>query len=275
MEMMEQPIPRRALALSGGASFGAYQAGVLAALEQSEWQPHVAMGISIGAVNGWLLARGVSASEMRELWLELPGRIKLENARFSLPWRAQAPLFRAWLDVVYHAFAKRPPRFEMETILLEAPSWRAVRVPIHEAGRDHLLAACALPGVMSPVRIDGKTYLDHGPVRNMPLPELLESDPDDVIAVDLLAAHPLPTFKRARRAATAATNWLRRRPARQPLPAARTQIRVIGHPEPLGGVMESFRWTPEFAQRLYAKGLEDGLAAFTPAQPEQSAGFAA
>jgi NTE family protein len=54
----------RALVLSGGASFGAYQAGVWKALEAHGWEPDVIIGVSIGCVNAFALSRGASDDEM-------------------------------------------------------------------------------------------------------------------------------------------------------------------------------------------------------------------
>src|SRR6185436_480327 len=52
--------PRRtALVLSGGGMFGAYQAGVWAALHHSI-QLDMVVGASIGCLNGWLIAGGCS-----------------------------------------------------------------------------------------------------------------------------------------------------------------------------------------------------------------------
>jgi len=55
---MDNPIPSKALVLSGGGGRGAYQVGVLRFLEEHEWYPDVIVGTSIGAVNGAAMASG-------------------------------------------------------------------------------------------------------------------------------------------------------------------------------------------------------------------------
>jgi NTE family protein len=42
---------RKALVLQGGGALGAYQAGVYAALSETELEPHWIAGVSIGAIN--------------------------------------------------------------------------------------------------------------------------------------------------------------------------------------------------------------------------------
>ena len=48
---------RKALVLSAGGMFGAYQAGAWEVLSQS-FQPDIVIGASIGSLNGWAIAAG-------------------------------------------------------------------------------------------------------------------------------------------------------------------------------------------------------------------------
>ncbi len=72
----------RALVLSGGGGRGAFHAGVyqylmkknktnVDAFHAQEWDPHVIVGTSIGAVNGAAIAQGMSADELVEVWQSL------------------------------------------------------------------------------------------------------------------------------------------------------------------------------------------------------------
>src|SRR6185369_1497455 len=70
--------PRRtALVLSGGGMFGAYQAGVWAALHNSI-QLDMVVGASIGCLNGWLIAGGCSGDALAEQWLSLGSSSRVE-----------------------------------------------------------------------------------------------------------------------------------------------------------------------------------------------------
>src|SRR5690606_5556896 len=120
---MVEERPMRALVLSGGASFGAYQAGVWKALEEQAWEPDVIIGVSIGSINAFALSHGASEEEMSYIWHDLPGEVGgVAHAALS-PWK-HLRLFRDWLDAVVERFADRPSRCDMRAVLLEAPSLR-------------------------------------------------------------------------------------------------------------------------------------------------------
>ncbi|TSD59573.1 patatin-like phospholipase family protein [Variovorax sp. KBS0712] len=62
---------RKALVLQGGGALGAYQAGVYAALSETDQQPHWIAGVSIGAINAALIAGNAPAQRvdrLREFW---------------------------------------------------------------------------------------------------------------------------------------------------------------------------------------------------------------
>ncbi len=62
---------RKALVLQGGGALGAYQAGVYAALSESDLQPHWIAGVSIGAINAALIAGNAPdrrVERLREFW---------------------------------------------------------------------------------------------------------------------------------------------------------------------------------------------------------------
>ncbi len=253
----------RGLALSGGAAFGAYQIGVWRALEERGWRPDVATGISIGSVNAWLIARDVPLEALESIWLDwpaelLPGRVR----RFALPWQAQAPMFRAWIERIVNEYGGRAVVRQGRMTMLEAATGRMLTISTDDAGPTDLLAACALPGVMAPVRTRGKLCLDCGVLRYIPVRETVEAGADEIVLVDLLAAHPFPTARRARHALLA----LRNRLAGRPFDPARPeddgiQVTVIAHPAPLGGVLESFRWKRAVVERLIANGYRDACLA--------------
>ncbi|MDH6594797.1 NTE family protein [Variovorax sp. TBS-050B] len=62
---------RKAMVLQGGGALGAYQAGVYAALSETELQPHWLAGVSIGAINAALIAGNAPekrVERLREFW---------------------------------------------------------------------------------------------------------------------------------------------------------------------------------------------------------------
>src|SRR3954470_865073 len=60
---------KTALVLSAGGMFGAYHAGAWKALSR-DFAPDIVVGASVGALNGWLIASGVSAQELERQWLD-------------------------------------------------------------------------------------------------------------------------------------------------------------------------------------------------------------
>lgn len=76
--LAHQPDRPLALVLSGGGARGAFQVGVWEVL-RNDWQglgrsPAVVSGTSAGAINGALIAAGLTPAEMLEFWLDLAKR---------------------------------------------------------------------------------------------------------------------------------------------------------------------------------------------------------
>ncbi len=247
------------LAFSGGAAFGAYQAGVWLELQALGWKADIVSGISIGGVNAYLAAHGVTAEEMVEVWAEWPAELLPGRERTSgPPWAAQTPMFLAWVDRIVERFGPRPLVSRLRLVAIEAASWRRVVFEDEHAGHDQLLAACALPGVLPPVKIDGRRLIDSGVLRYEPIRECLEVGADELIAVDLLEKHPFPPARWVRKSILATLDWMRgERSEPGPAELAGVQLLKIGHPQLLGTVRESFRWSRETADRLIAAGRQD------------------
>ncbi|MFO7846797.1 MAG: patatin-like phospholipase family protein, partial [Balneolaceae bacterium] len=61
---------KRVLIMSGGGSKGAFQAGVIEQLSKQGWKPDAVAGISVGALNGVMVATG-KAGELVSIWKDL------------------------------------------------------------------------------------------------------------------------------------------------------------------------------------------------------------
>ena len=59
----------RALVLSGGGLFGAWQAGAWSALA-GRISPDLIVGASVGSLNGYVIASGATPDELRAMWLD-------------------------------------------------------------------------------------------------------------------------------------------------------------------------------------------------------------
>lgn len=255
----------KALVLSGGASFGAYQVGVRQALEQAGWQPDFIVGVSIGAVNAYAFSRGADHEELVALWRDLPHEIAGSQPAPALPWRRDVQLFRAWLEQVVRRFESRPPVCPMQALLLEAPSLRVHTIEGRHTERRHLNAACALPGILAPVRIDRRWMIDCGVVRNLPLAEAIAAGADEIVTVDLLANHAIPLVPLLRKSLMHARDVVYGECSEPPLKPDGPKLIRVEHPGPLGSLLDAFRFDRERSAALIELGRNDALQALRQA----------
>jgi NTE family protein len=95
-----------ALVLQGGGALGAYQAGVYEALAEAELHPDWIAGISIGAINGALIAGNAPEArvdKLRSFWERVTAKPCFDwSERFSL---ANGDTVRQWLNQLGANFA--------------------------------------------------------------------------------------------------------------------------------------------------------------------------
>jgi NTE family protein len=175
---------RVAFILSGGASLGAVQVGMLRALYERGIRPDMLVGTSVGAVNSaWIAGRPdpEGIDHLCEIWLSLRRR---DVFPFNPLTSAAGLLGRA-----NHFIPNDALRTVLETHLpytrLEEAS-----VPVHVVATDlksgraailtsgpavpALLASCAIPGVFPPVTIGRRDYIDGGVANHTPMSVALE-----------------------------------------------------------------------------------------------------
>ena len=160
-----------AFVLSGGASLGSIQVGMLKALFEAGIKPDFLVGTSVGAVNaawiaGWPSAEGIA--KLEEIWLGL----RREDV-FPLGWAAATGL----LGKTNHLFSNGALRNLLERNLPYERLENAT-VPVHvvtselKSGRavilssgptvPALLASSAIPGLFPPVTIGRRDLVDGG-----------------------------------------------------------------------------------------------------------------
>jgi NTE family protein len=168
-----------AFVLSGGASLGAVQVGMLQALLRWGARPDFVLGTSVGAVNGaWLAGHpdAAGADRLASIWRGL----RRADVFPSSPLRAlTAAAGRSRAVVSPHGLrgllAEQIPFQRLEN----AP------VPLHVVvadvltGEDVLLsdgpaveavmASAAIPGLYPPAQAGGRCYMDGGTVNNTPI----------------------------------------------------------------------------------------------------------
>lgn len=177
--------------LSGGASIGAIQAGMLEALFERGITPDLIVGSSAGALNGAFIATRPpsvqTAQELGQVWRSLrrgqifptnpvTGALGFLGARDHLmPASGLAQLMRK------HEIAERLEQtlaalHVIATDVLRGEEVRLSRGPLVEA----VIATAAIPGVFSPVEWDGRQLIDGGVSNNVPLSHALELGADRI-----------------------------------------------------------------------------------------------
>lgn len=182
---------RIGLALSCGGARGLAHIGVIQVLEREGIPISAIIGSSMGAYIGALWAAGVNGDGLEELAAEIKDRRALfrlmdfvlppfkgfvhgqkirKHLERNLGNRTIAELDRPLFIVATH----------LDTVSGEVlPSNTPVAAAVQ--------ASCAIPGIISPVVLDGKRYIDGGAAEPMPVALLRKlTDVDSVIAVNVL-----------------------------------------------------------------------------------------
>ena len=223
MEAPLQPRPRVGLVLGGGGAKGAAHVGVLDVLDELRIPVDCIIGTSMGALVGGTYASGMSADELetairsiswqdtigrRGLRRQVPMRRKLVGSTYSNSLEfgvrdgslmAPSGLISSQnVDLTIQYLVGRS-RGIAEFDKLPIP-FRAVATDMQSGEMvvlDHgdlalaMRASMAVPGVFSPVNIDGRILGDGGLTRNVPVDIARQTCADVVIAVAV--PNPRPT----------------------------------------------------------------------------------
>ncbi len=177
--------PTTAFVLSGGASLGAVQVGMLEALYERGIAPDLIVGTSAGALNGAFIASRPqtveTVDELGELWRGLRrGRVFpvdplvgllgfLGTRDHLVPDRGLRRIVKAQLDV--DSLEEMPiPLHVIATDVLTGEEVRLSEGPVLEA----VMASAAIPGVLPAVDWDGRMLIDGGVANNAPISHAIE-----------------------------------------------------------------------------------------------------
>ena len=168
-----------AFVLSGGASLGSIQVGMLQALTANGIRPDLIVGTSAGAVNGAWLASGDTERDLVQLadiWRGLhrndvfpanpiTGVLGLAGwADHLVPDRALRRLLAKHLRFERLEDAPIPLHVVATDVLT------GVDVQLSQGNAiDAIMASAAIPGIFPPVRIGGRLLMDGGVVENTPI----------------------------------------------------------------------------------------------------------
>lgn len=171
------------LALGGGVVRGLAHVGVLSVLEEAELPVDCIAGTSAGAIVGACYAAGMPVADIEKLAFELNWR------RLAQPvWPRQGFVsfdrLERWLTMLLGdvTFADLPRALAIVAADLERGEVVVVKEgPVARA----VQASCSLPGLVTPVRINGCLLSDGGVVDDLPVAATRSLGADFVIGVDL------------------------------------------------------------------------------------------
>ncbi|MFQ5720596.1 MAG: patatin-like phospholipase family protein [Acidobacteriota bacterium] len=208
--------PRVALVLGGGAARGLAHLGVLEVLERERFPIDLIVGTSIGALVGGVYATVGDAEETQRRFVEFAESSDFRRRAFDFIREARHEPQQGILSSasallrrgIFYGYALYKVSFmSAEALahninrLLPDVDTGDTRVPFAAVaadlatGQEVILAggpirtmaaaSCAIPGVLPPVPIDGRTFIDGGWVDRVPALPALRLGADLVIGVDI------------------------------------------------------------------------------------------
>jgi len=174
------------LALGGGATRGFAHIGVLNILEENGIIPDIVVGTSAGAVTGVLYSGGIRGARLTEVAQQLQ-RDQIIDWSYSGRGFIRGDLLQ---DYINNLLGNRLIDDFATVFAATATDLENGRLVIFTKGDAGLAirASSAIPGLVSPVTINGRDYVDGGLVSKIPVHVARELGADIVIAVDVSRA---------------------------------------------------------------------------------------
>lgn len=239
----------KALVLSAGGMFGAYQVGAWEVLSEY-FTPDLVVGASVGSLNGWAIAGGCKPQELARYWQELDtSKVRL---RFPLS-PLQGFVDTRGMDAVAREFhAAFTPKIPYALVLTELLRLRPVIFDRNITYR-HLVASCAIVGVFDQVRLNGTIYTDGGLLAALPAWAAAQLG-----ATEVLAIHVLP------RLPSATVRWLNRGLCRisrfRPTVPANVKVVKLAPDGALGSARDMLAWDRQKVDRWIEQGRREAEA---------------
>lgn len=270
----------RALVLGGGGAYGAWQAGVIAALADAGCRWTAIYGASIGAVNGAFLASTALEHQHDQTkllayrWSKITNRdiyrtswrTIFDMAFSTLPLSAAPSLSEGnRLHSFIHKYVAKKAAlpFAFTVTDLEAGDSVVVRGENSDDMRPWVAASCSIPVLFPPVVIKHRRYVDGGTLDNDPIDVALADGHTDIDVV-LCSAFPR-RWTEARQLSLLDTAYLAVRDVMGAHSVASVEAAKEGHgasvqvyapPEDLGGSLLNF--DPQATTAWLKKGYDFG-----------------
>lgn len=200
------------LILQGGGALGAFECGVVRALEEAKIAPKIVSGVSVGAINGAIIASNPEhpARALEAFWNDISvyapqiAPASLANAFavgtamtwgipgfFTPRWLAPGANGEWWPSqwtslydaspiktllrkyVDFPKLSQSPVRLIIAAVDVDLGELVFFDSRIDELTPDHIVASCSLPPLFPWTTIDGRHYWDGGIISNSPLEHVL------------------------------------------------------------------------------------------------------
>jgi NTE family protein len=194
---------KTAFVLSGGASLGAVQTGMLRALYQRGVAPDLIVGTSVGALNGSYIASRPAIPDTAEQLADVWRSVSRWNVFPLNPLTGFFGFFGARDHLVSDRGLRKLVAENLELGLLEDSP-----VPLHVITTDLLsgrelrlsrgdaleavIASAAIPGVFPAVERDGRLLIDGGVANNAPIVDAIELGAERIYVLPTGNACDLP-----------------------------------------------------------------------------------
>lgn len=180
---------RVGLALSSGGAKGLSHVGVLQVLEEHGIDIDVIAGVSMGAYVGSLKAFGLSGEELGKLALDMEGRFGLlkildpmipPRRGFIKGVKSRRLLERSIKDAHFSDMV-----MQLRVVVSDLDSLESV---VYDSGQVSpvVQASMAMPGIVLPVEMHGRTYVDGGVASPLPVEVLMDMGVERIIAVNTI-----------------------------------------------------------------------------------------
>ena len=197
--------PKIGIALGAGGAKGIAHIPMLEALDELGVTPHRVAGCSIGAVMGALYASGLSAAEIKDKIARLAitrsdtMRGVFSDKKISKWWgMIDSDFRRSGLIKAESIMASLCDERSCETFeelpipfaVVATDFWEGCSVVLDSGPlKPAVQASMALPGLFTPVELDGRVLIDGGTVNPVPF-DILADSCDIVIAIDINSGSP-------------------------------------------------------------------------------------
>lgn len=180
--------PKIGLALSGGGARGLSHIGVLKVLRRENIPINCIAGTSMGSIMAAFYAVGFSIEEMEDIALRFSHVRELAKLIDISPTRRGLLEGQRVREYFRHLFERDYKIQNLDLpIAINAVDLKSGDEVVMKSGSllTAMFASFAVPGIFSPVEVNGKLLIDGGVLNNLPVDHAWNLGPDFVIGVDV------------------------------------------------------------------------------------------